>query len=65
VAQFFGIRKLLRNEMISVEDALKKMDTVTTDDLARVAAEIVRDGELRLAIIGNFKSEEKIRLAMS
>ncbi len=65
VAQFFGIRKLLRNEMISVEDALKNMDAVTIDDLERVAAEIVRDGELRLAIIGNFKNEEKIRLAMS
>jgi predicted Zn-dependent peptidase len=65
VAQFFGIKKLLRNELLSVDDVLAKISEVTVADLSRLAAEIIRDGELRLAIIGNFKNEEKLRLAMS
>jgi len=65
VAQFFGLKKLLRNEIMSVEDTLAKIDVVSIDDLQRVATKIIRDNELRLAIIGNFKNEEKLRLAMS
>ncbi|AKM81814.1 MAG: Peptidase M16 domain protein [Candidatus Pacebacteria bacterium GW2011_GWF2_38_9] len=65
VAQFFGFKKLLRDEEISVEDALKKIEAVTIDDCHRVAKNIIRENELRLAIIGNFKSEEKLRLAMA
>lgn len=65
VAQFFGIRKLLREEITSVENVLAQIDAVTIDDLSRITKEIVREGELRLAIIGDFKSEEKLRLAMS
>jgi predicted Zn-dependent peptidase len=65
VAQFFGLRKLLREEIVSVEEALAKFDAVTLEDLSRVSKAIVRENELRFAIIGNFKNEEKIRLAMS
>ncbi len=65
VAQFFGLKKLLRNELNSVEATLAKIDAVNIDDLQRVATKIIRENELRLAIIGNFKNEEKLRLAMS
>lgn len=65
VAQFFGIKKLLRNELVSVESVLARIDKVTSDDVMRVARAIVRENELRLAIIGNFKNAEKLRLAMS
>lgn len=65
VAQFFGLRKLLRDEILSVEDVLDRLSAVTIVDLERVALSIIREDELRLAIIGNFKSAEKLRLAMS
>jgi len=65
VAQFFGLRKLLRGEILSVEAVLERLDAVSIDDLNRVARATIRENELRLAIIGNFKSEEKLRLAMS
>lgn len=65
VAQFFGLRKLLRDEILSVEDVLDSLSAVTIADLERVAQAVIRENELRLAIIGNFKSAEKLRLAMS
>lgn len=68
VAQFFGFRKLLREETISVEEVLGKLEAVTAEDLVRVGREIIQENELRLAIIGNFKADsdaEKLRLAMS
>lgn len=65
VAQFFGLRKLLRDEILSVETVLERLSAVTIADLERVAQSIIREDELRLAIIGNFKSAEKLRLAMS
>ncbi len=68
VAQFFGLRKLLRDELLSVEEVLAKFEAVTPEDVLRVAKDIVRENELRLAIIGDFKSEkdeESLRLAMS
>ena len=63
--QVFGMKKLLRDEEVSVEEALKEIESVTIDDLMRVAKEIIREDELRLAIIGDFKNEEKLRKAMS
>ncbi len=65
VAQFFGLRKLLKNEIISVEESLAKINSITIEEIERVAESIIRENELRLAIIGNFKNEEKLRLAMS
>lgn len=65
IAQFFGFRKLLRDELVTVEEVLQKFEKVTVDDLERIASEIIRKDELRLAIIGDFKNEEKLRLAMS
>lgn len=65
VAQFFGLRKLLRDEILSVETVLERLSAVTVADLERVAQAVIREDELRLAIIGNFKDAEKLRLAMS
>lgn len=65
IAQFFGLRKLLREEIVTVEEVLQKFDAVTIEDLDRIAKAIIREDELRLAIIGDFKNEEKLRLAMS
>jgi len=65
VAQFFGLRRLLREEILSVEETLAKIEAVSIDELKQLIEEIIRPDELRLAIIGNFKKEEKLRLAMS
>jgi predicted Zn-dependent peptidase len=65
VAQFFGLRKLLRGQIMSIDSVMAKIDAVSLADLERVAAAVIRPSELRLAIIGNFKNEEKLRQAMS
>lgn len=64
VAQFFGLRKLLRGQIMSIDAVMAKIDAVSLADLERVAATVIRPSELRLAIIGNFKNQEKLRQAM-
>jgi len=65
VASLFGLRKLLHEEISSVELILEKLDAVTIEDLNRIAKAVIREDELRLAIIGDFKNEAKLRLAMA
>ena len=65
VAQFFGLRELLRGEYLSVDEVLRKIDQVTLADLQRVAEAVLVPDQLRLAIIGNFKNATELQQAMS
>lgn len=58
VAQFAGLRKILRNEVTSVDAILKKIQAVTLEDLDRLAKRLVQPGEARLAIIGPYKDSK-------
>jgi predicted Zn-dependent peptidase len=56
----FGLRReVLEGEAIEPEEVLAGIDAVTTDDVARVAADIVSDDRLRLAMIGPFDDAER------
>lgn len=58
VAQFAGLRKILRNEVTSVDAILKKIQAVALEDLDRLAKRLVQPGEARLAIIGPYKDSK-------
>lgn len=60
VAQFFGLRQLLRGEYLSVEEVLEQIDKVTLADLQRVAAAVIVPQQARLAVIGDFAGAEKL-----
>jgi predicted Zn-dependent peptidase len=61
VAQFFGMKQLLQNEIVSPEEVLASYNRVTLEEVHQVAADLVKPGELRLAVIGPYKDEAKFK----
>lgn len=58
MASFCGFQEILKNEILSPEDIIKKIRTVTADEVIEVAQDIFRPEKLNLAIIGPFKNKE-------
>ena len=54
-ASFYGMQELLKGNILSIEDIFKKIDKVTSDDIMRVAKDIIRNEKLNLALIGPLK----------
>lgn len=59
VAQYYGLRQLLRDEIKSPEEALAELRAVSLDDVQAVAEAVFLPGELRLALIGPFKDKDR------
>lgn len=61
VAEFYGFKQLLNDNILSPAEVIAKIEAVTLSDLKRVAKMIIRPDQLRLAIIGNFEDEAKLK----
>ncbi len=57
-AHLMGKQALLHNDIETVDEILKKIDTVTSDDIQRLAKELLKEENLRLALIGPFENKE-------
>jgi predicted Zn-dependent peptidase len=51
VASWLGGQEALHDEVLTVEQALDRIDAVTPDDICRLAARLFRDDALRLAVV--------------
>ena len=52
----FGLRKeVLERRLPDPEEVLRGVDAVTSDDVARVASDLIASDRLRLAVIGPFE----------
>jgi len=60
-AMWFGAQELLLNRIYTVEEVLERVDMVTTEDVQRVAEEVLREERLNMAIVGPFRSDSKFR----
>lgn len=61
VASMYGQKMLFENEVMSVEDYLKKIEAVTVEDIQNLAAEIFIPETRNFALIGPFKDEKVFR----
>jgi predicted Zn-dependent peptidase len=59
VAIFFAMNQILENEIKTPEDTLAKIEAVTREDVQRVAKKYLDTKAFNLAIIGDFKDEER------
>jgi predicted Zn-dependent peptidase len=59
VAQFFGMKHLLLDEIHSPEEVLEMYTKVTLEEVQAVLEQLIKPGELRLAVIGPFKDTAK------
>jgi predicted Zn-dependent peptidase len=58
-AGFFGFQELLNDEILNLEEKFKKFETVTEEDIQRVAQDIFKPEKLNLAMIGPFKDKKR------
>lgn len=58
-AHLLGKYELLTGKVKSPEEIMKQIDKVTVKDLGRVAQDIFKEGEARLAVIGPYEDEER------
>jgi predicted Zn-dependent peptidase len=62
----FGLRReVLEGRAPDLEEILSALDAVTAEDVQRVAADIVRDDALRLAVIGPFDDPSRFEQLLS
>lgn len=58
VAQYFGLKRVLTDKLESPDEAIKKIQAVTVDQVMEMATRLVVDGDLRLALIGPYENKE-------
>lgn len=58
-ASFYGFQELLTNEILTLDEKLAKIESVTANDIQRVAKDIFRPEKLNLALIGPFKNKQR------
>jgi predicted Zn-dependent peptidase len=59
VAQFFGMKHLLLDEVHSPQEVLEEYKKVTLEEVQAVLTKLIQPGELRLGVIGPFEDKTK------
>jgi predicted Zn-dependent peptidase len=59
VSGWLGGQELLLGEVRSVDQAVAEMEAVTLEDLQRVARELLCPAEMRLAVVGPYRSDKR------
>jgi predicted Zn-dependent peptidase len=58
VAAWLGVQELLLNRVLTTDEVISQVEAVTTEDLKRVAQQLLTSEKLNLAIVGPVKDEE-------
>lgn len=58
VAQFFGMKQLLLDEISTPEETLARYNQVTLKEVQAILKQLVKPGELRLAVIGPYEDSQ-------
>jgi predicted Zn-dependent peptidase len=65
VASWLGTGESLLPRILSVEEVVERLESVTADDLLRVARRFVSADRARLAVLGPFKSARRFERALA
>jgi len=58
VAYWYGLKYLLEGVTESEQEVIQKLEKVSLEEVNQVAQEIIREDQVRLALIGPFKPED-------
>lgn len=64
VAQYYGMRQLLNNEIDEPDVLIEKVRSVTLDEVNAIVAELVEPGAMRVAVVGPYKSDAQFKKIM-
>ena len=59
IASFIGMQEILTNKILTPEEKFAKIDSVTAEDIQKIAKDIFRPEKLNLALIGPFGNKKK------
>ena len=59
LASFYGFQEILKNEAMKPEEVIKKIRSVTSEEVLEVAQDIFKPEKLNLAVIGPFKNNKQ------
>jgi predicted Zn-dependent peptidase len=60
VSSWTGVQDLLRNSILTVEEVVELIDAVSVEDVTRVANHLFTNDKLRLAVVGPYRSEDRL-----
>ena len=58
VAQFYGLRQLLQDEIEDPDEVMRHIRAVTIDDIQALASQLLQKDQLRLGVIGPYKQAD-------
>ena len=58
IASFFGTKKILQNKILTPQEIISKIESVTTEEIVKLSKEIFVPKNLNFAMIGPFKEED-------
>lgn len=58
VAQYYGMKQLLLNQIETPEEVLAKIKAISLDEVNTLAQELIQSQLLKLAVIGDFKADD-------
>lgn len=61
IAEYFGIQELLKKEVLTPEEKVAKIKSITSTDIKRVANKIFKNKGLNLAVIGPVKNKKSLQ----
>ena len=59
VAMWMGAQETLTGSVRTVDEVVDRLDAVSTDDIKRVAGDLINEEKLNLAVVGPFRSERR------
>lgn len=65
VASWTGAQELLHNRIMTVEEAVSMIDSVSSEDIRRVARNLFVREKLSLAVVGPYRSEDRFANLLS
>lgn len=62
IASWFGRQEVLGGDLLSADEVIERIDSVTAEDVLRVASRVVRSPGARLAVVGPHRQTTAARL---
>ena len=61
VAMWMGAQETLTGSVRTVDEVVERIDAVSTEDIERVAADLICEEKLKLAVVGPYRSDRRFR----
>ena len=61
VVMWMGAQEMLMGRVRTVDEVVELLDAVSTEDIERVAGDLIQEDKLSLAVVGPYRSDYRFR----